>query len=92
MEITGVQTVGARSLGSVSATVSDPTVSSGRANVGAPEREIGTATSRTLYAEAVAFPRDGKPLDRRPVQLRQQRAQARYRDDGSPRDGRGQSD
>jgi len=82
MEITGVQAVGARSLGSVSATVSDSTLAGGRATVGAPDRENTTSPPRTLYPEAVAFPRDGKPLDRRPVQLRRLRAQARYREDG----------
>ena len=74
MEITGVQPVGARSLGSVSATVSDSTLS-GRAREPRPGRpgEHGSAP-RALYPEAVVFPRDGKPLDQRPVQLRQQRA------------------
>jgi hypothetical protein len=86
MEITGVQPVGARSLGSVSAAVSDSTVSSGRPSAGALERDSTVAPPRSLYAEAVAFPRDGKPLDRRPVQLRQERAQVRYRDDGGARD------
>jgi len=92
MEITGVQTVGARSLGSVSATVSDSTVYLGRSNAGSAEPQSTTAPPRSLYAEAVAFPRDGKPLDRRPVQLRQERAQVRYRDDGGQRDRGGRSD
>jgi len=89
MEITGVQPVGARSLGSVSAAVSDSTAYSGRPSA---ERESTTAPPRSLYAEAVAFPRDGKPLDRRPVQLRQERAQVRYRDDGGERGRSGRPD
>ena len=82
MQITGVQSVGARSLGSVTAavTVSEP----GRAAVVAPpERENGSSPPRPLSPEAVVFPRDGKPIDRRPVQLRQQRAKARYRENAS---------
>ena len=80
MQITGVQTVGARSLGSVTTavTVSEP----GRVAVAAPDRENSTSTPRTILPEAVVFPRDGKPVDRRPVRLRQQRADARYREDG----------
>jgi hypothetical protein len=82
MEMTGVQSVGARSLGSVTATVSDSTVAGARASAGVPDRDNSTSASRTLYPEAVAFPRDGKPLDRRPVQLRHAQAHARYREDG----------
>ena len=85
MEVTGVQAVGARSLGSVSATVSDSTQAGGRVSVTAGEREITVTTPRTLYPEAVVFPRDGKPLSERPVQLRRQRADTRYREDGGPR-------
>jgi len=78
MQITGVQSVGARSLGSVTAAVAvtDPT----RVVSAPPERENAGTNTRPLSPEAVVFPRDGKPLDRRPVQLRQQRAKARYRE------------
>jgi hypothetical protein len=86
MEITGVQSVGARSLGSVSATVSDSTQYNGRASVATLDRENTAFAPRALYPEAVAFPRDGKPLDQRPVQLRQQRANTRYREDGGQRE------
>jgi hypothetical protein len=85
MEVTGVQAVGARGLGSVSATVSDSTQSGSRASVATADRDIAVSAPRALYPEAVVFPRDGKPLDQRPVQLRQQRAHARYREDGQPR-------
>ncbi len=80
MQITGVQTVGARSFGSVTnaVTVTEP----GRLPGAGRERDGSTSTPRTLTPEPVVFPRDGKPLDRRPVQLRQQRANARYREDG----------
>jgi hypothetical protein len=82
MEITGVQAVGARSLGSVSATVSDSTLYPGRSSAETLEPESTAAATRTVSAEAGAFPRDGKPLDRRPVRLRQDRAQTRYVNDG----------
>jgi hypothetical protein len=82
MEITGVQAVGARSLGSVSVTVSDSTQYAAKATVGSLGREDPASTNRAVSPEAVAFPRDGKPLDQRPVRLRQQRAHARYREDG----------
>ena len=85
MQITGVQSVGARGLSSVSVTIADP---------GEVARELGSAVDhdaarsapRSLHPEAVVFPREGKPLDQRPVDLRKQRASARYRDDGKPRD------
>jgi hypothetical protein len=84
MQITGVQSVGARSLGSVSVTVADSTEVS-RAAVGTLDRENVTSTPRPLHPEAVVFPRDGKPLDQRPVDLRRRHAAARYRQDGKPR-------
>jgi hypothetical protein len=82
MEITGVQAVGARSLGSVSITVSDTTLTAPRAPSGPAEYESGPSGTRALDPEAVAFPRDGKPLDQRPVRMRQAHAHARYREDG----------
>jgi len=80
MQITGVQTVGARSFSSVTTavTVAEPA----RVAPVAPDRDNGSAKPRTLSPEAVVFPRDGKPVDRRPLQLRRQRANARYREDG----------
>jgi len=85
MEVTGVQTVGARSLGGVQVTtVADSTKYDGapRQSPDSPERDSAPAVSRESFPEAVVFPRDGTPLDRRPVQLRQARAAARYRRDG----------
>jgi hypothetical protein len=83
MQITGVQSVGARSLGSVTATVSDSTPAAPTvAAVVEHEAATATSTARPMHPEAVVFPRDGKPVDRRPVRLRQQRASARYREDG----------
>ena len=84
MEVTGVQPVGARSLGGVQVTtVGDTTQYDGRRQSGnAPERDSTPAIPRESYPEAVVFPRDGTPLDRRPVQLRHARAAARYRRDG----------
>jgi hypothetical protein len=88
VQIIGVQSVGARSLGSVSTTVADTTEYSPKAGAGALDRDRSSA-ARTTHPEAVVFPRDGKPLDQRPVQLRQQRADERYREDGRPRERRG---
>lgn len=85
MQILAVQSVGARGLGSVTASVSDPIQTVTRAPAATLDRENSSSTPRTLVAEAVVFPRDGKPLDRRPVQLRQLRANARYREDGRAR-------
>ena len=83
MEITGVQAVGARSLGSVTATVASPTTPS---VVEVRDASAAGAGARGLGVEAVVFPRDGKPVDRRPVHLRKAQAAARYRsDDGSAR-------
>lgn len=82
MEVTGVQAVGARSLGGVQATVSDSTQYGGRAGAGPPDRDSTPTIPRSSYPEVVVFPRDGKPLDQRPVQLRQAKAKARYRRDG----------
>jgi hypothetical protein len=81
MQITGVQSVGARSLGSVSATVSDTGQDARAASVVA-EREGPSGSPRPLTPEAVVFPHDGKPVDHRPVRLRHQRAAARFREDG----------
>src|SRR5260221_7208511 len=85
MEVTGGQTVGARSLGGVQVTtVADSTKydSAPRQTVSTSERDSTPAISRESLPEAVVFPRDGTPLDRRPVQLRQARAAARYRRGG----------
>ena len=82
MEVTGVQPVGARSLGGVQVTVTDSTQYGNRSSGDAPERDSTPAIPRAAYPEAVVFPRDGTPLDRRPVQLRHARAAARYRRDG----------
>ena len=85
MQITGVQSVGARSLGSVSVTVSDTTDVTRAAVAGTLEREPASSAPCSVHPEAVVFPREGKPLDQRPVDLRHQRAAARYREDGKPR-------
>ena len=70
----------------MTATVSDTSSFLNRASVGQIDRENTVLAPRALHPEAVVFPRDGKPLDQRPVQLRQERANARYREDGKPRE------
>jgi hypothetical protein len=82
MEITGVQSVGARSLGGVQVTVSDSTQAASRVTAAAFERDNEPSLPRSSIPEAVVFPRDGTPIDHRPVQLRHARAVARYRRDG----------
>jgi hypothetical protein len=82
MEITGVQTVGARSLGSVQVTVSDSSQAGNRAVATPSDRDSTPALPRSSVPETVVFPRDGAQIDRRPVQLRNARAAARYRRDG----------
>jgi hypothetical protein len=88
MEITGVQPVGARSLGSVQATVSDSSASANRTVATPADRESTPSVPRSSIPEVVVFPRDGTPIDRRPVQLRHARAAARYRRDGGEPKGR----
>jgi hypothetical protein len=87
MEVTGVLPVGARSLGGVLVTVSDSTQYGNRSSSNAPDRENTPSVPRASFPEPVVFPRDGTPLDHRPVQLRQARAAQRYKRDGggSPR-------
>ena len=85
MQVTGIQTAGARGFGSLTAAVVDTTPPAAQVTAGSLERENVPATARELHPEAVVFPRDGKPVDRRPVQLRRQKANVRYREDGRTR-------
>ena len=57
-----------------------------RTSVATLERERHVGPREPDHPKPVAFPRDGKPIDQRPVRLRHQRAHARYREDG----GRGE--
>jgi len=89
MEVTGIQAVGARGFTAVQATVTESSQSDRQASAGpAAERDSTPAIPRSALPEAVVFPRDGTPIDRRPVQLRHARATARYRRDGGGRNNR----
>jgi hypothetical protein len=81
MQVTGIQPVGARSFGTVQATVTDTQLAV-RESAAVGDRAGPSTFSRPAIPEAVVFPHDGKPLDQRPTQLRHARARARYRADG----------
>ena len=85
MQVTGIQTAGARGFGSLTAAVVDTTPPASQVPAGSPELERAPTTTRPLHPEAVVFPRDGKSVDRRSVQLRRQKANERYREDGRAR-------
>ncbi|GIU87702.1 MAG: hypothetical protein KatS3mg009_2217 [Acidimicrobiia bacterium] len=77
MQVTGIQPVGARGPATVQPLVADPR-GAGAAPADAPRAT--RAASPTFVAEAVTFPRDGLPVDHRPLDLRRARAAARYRE------------
>lgn len=77
MQVTGVQPVGARGPATVQPLVVDPRAA---AAVPADATRATRAVSATFIAEAVTFPRDGLPVDHRPLDLRRARAAARYRE------------
>jgi hypothetical protein len=82
MQLTGVQPVGAKGLSTLQASVVDGK-DTGR--LGASDsRERGPALqyARAGEPQPVVFPREGTPLDQRPVDLRREHATARYREDG----------
>jgi hypothetical protein len=88
MFVAGVQPVGAKGLGTVQVAAVE-TRDTARI-LGANVRERGPDGSEVKPGEPepVVFPRDGVPLDRRPVSLRREHAVTRYRHDGDPRDER----
>lgn len=82
MQVTGVQPVGARGMATVQPQVADPRGANDGAAGGqaAGAARAARAPAPTLIAEPVTFPRDGVPLDRRPVELRRAKAATRYRE------------
>jgi hypothetical protein len=90
MFVTGVQAVGAKGLHSVQVAAVD-TKEAARALGGLKddERDSGQRV-KAGEPEPVVFPRDGVPLDQRPVELRHQIATLRYRRDGGEDDGQQQ--
>jgi hypothetical protein len=82
MQLTGVQPVGAKGLTTLQASVTDGKDASriGASDTG--ERPSSAPYARAGEPQPVVFPRDGTPLDQRPVELRREQAAARYREDG----------
>jgi hypothetical protein len=88
MFVTGVQPAGAKGLGTVQVAAVDTRDSARVLAANVRERGPDGATVKPGDPEPVVFPRDGVPLDKRPVSLRREHAVTRYRDDGEPRDER----
>ena len=86
MFVTGVQAVGAKGLHSVQGAVVD-TKEAARVTSGLTDddRDPGNRV-KPGEPEPIVFPRDGVPLDQRPVELRHQIATLRYRRDGGEED------
>ncbi len=80
MHVAGVQPVGSRGLSGVTVAASDPQAGqrsvSARPDVNRPPN----APPRTVTAEPVVFPREGLPVDQRPLPLRTLKAATRYRE------------
>ena len=82
MMVTGVQPVGAKGLGTVQATVVDTKETARVATPTEAEQERAPAFAKGATPQPVVFPRDGLPMDQRPVGHKLQQAADRYRTDG----------
>jgi hypothetical protein len=82
MMVTGVQPAGAKGLGSVQAAVVDTKASARVATPAEADQDRAPAFARGTTPQPVVFPRDGLPMDQRPVGHKLQQAADRYRDDG----------
>jgi hypothetical protein len=80
MFVTGVQAVGAKGLGSVQvgAVDANAAVRAGAADDNDRERDDANGSVRPGEPQRVVFPREGVPLDQRPVALKQEQALRRY--------------
>jgi hypothetical protein len=86
MFVTGVQAVGAKGLHSVQvAAVDAKEVARATGGLGDDDRDRGDRV-KAGEPQPVVFPRDGVPLDQRPVELRHQIAALRYQRDGGDDD------
>ena len=81
MLVTGVQPVGAKGVNAVQVAAVDPKEVSRTATATETETERG-APGRNRGTQPIVFPRQGLPLDQRPVALRHKHAAARYQHDG----------
>jgi len=80
MQIAGVQPVGSKGLSGLQLVVSDRDAARSGADARANAPRTAVTVHNALSAEPVVFPRDGLPMDRRPLHLRHQKAAARYRE------------
>ena len=85
MIVTGVQAAGATGLRSVQGAAIDSS-EIGRAASTADPRSERDSRVKNGVPQPVVFPREGLPLDQRPVEHRLQRAAARYHSDGGQHD------
>jgi hypothetical protein len=86
MVVTGVQAAGAKGVTAVQGAVVDGKDSARTAPAGREPVDATGAPVRRGEPQPVVFPRRGVPVDPRPIELRRQYAQARYRSYGGDHD------
>ena len=86
MLITGVQAVGAKGVTAIQGAVVDIKDATRTGSSTADGRTPAGAPAKPGDPQPVVFPRQGLPVDQRPVELRQQHAAARYRSYGGHAD------
>jgi len=82
MMVAGVQPVGAKGLGSVSGAVVDTKESARVVASADSDEDRPAAFAKGSIPQPVVFPRDGVPMDQRPVLQKLQQAADRYAQDG----------
>jgi hypothetical protein len=78
MLVTGVQSVGSKGANSVQVAAVDTTEVAKFGEVGQTAGKHRRLTHRPGEPQPVVFPRDGLPLDKRPVGLKHEHAMQRY--------------
>jgi hypothetical protein len=78
MIVTGVQSVGSKGANSVQVAAVDTTEVAKFGEIGSTSSRHRRLTQRPGEPEPVVFPRDGVPLDKRPVSLKHGHALQRY--------------
>lgn len=82
MMVTGVQPVGARNLGGVQVSLQRDPVTLSRAGDTDDADDRADAGPAARTPQPVVLPRDGVPVDGRPLELRRAEAIVRYQRDG----------
>jgi hypothetical protein len=82
MMVTGVQPVGAKGLGSVSGAVVDAKETTRVVTPADADQDRPAGFVKGSTPQPVVFPRDGLPMDQRPVSHKLQQAADRYAQDG----------